>query len=392
MRLTAKHTLYGCYFGYITQAAVNNLPALLFVTFNRQFGISLDQISLLIVLNFSVQLAVDFIAPLIIRRIGYRTALLTAFGFTCLGMCLLGLLPSVTVAPYLGILTAILLNAIGGGLLEVLISPVVEALPGERKASRMSMLHSFYCWGHMAVVLLSTLYFSTVGIDHWKWLPVLWALCPLLNILIFTAVPIYTVQGDGQDETPAPVVKTRLFWLLFALMICAGASEQAISQWSSLFAETGLQVSKTLGDLLGPCAFAACMGASRLLYGFFGERLRLGLALTGSALLCVAGYLMTALSPVALLSLVGCGICGFSVGLMWPGIFSVAGALCRGGGTTMYALLALAGDLGCAAGPAAVGLVSSGAQSMNTGILLSAVFPIFMVLCLLALRARGRRI
>lgn len=379
-KFTAKHTLYGCYLGYITQAIVNNLPPLLFVTFNRQFGISLEKIGLLITVNFCIQILVDLISPGIIKKVGFRKSLIFCFIITILGLTGFSYLPFIFPNAYPGLLLCMFLNAVGGGILEVIVSPLVESVPGDEKESAMSLLHSFYCWGHVAVILLSTLYFTTIGVSHWRFLPGIWAVIPLISIFLFLKVPIYAVAGDEEGRPAGSVFKKKIFWILFVLMICAGASEQAIGQWSSLFAETGLKVSKTVGDLLGPCSFAVCMGISRTLYGIWGSRIAIGKALIISCLLCITGYLITVFVPIPLLSLMGCGICGFAVGLMWPGVFSLAGKLCYGGGTFMYAILALGGDAGCSAGPTLVGIVSGMTGEMKLGILAAIGFPVLMFL------------
>lgn len=380
MKLSAKHTVLGCYFGYITQAIVNNLPPLLFLTFHREFGISLDRISLLITVNFCIQILVDFISPGIIKKTGYRKAALCSFLVTVLGLTGFYYLPFL-LPPYTGILISMALNAVGGGILEVILSPMVESCPGENKEARMSFLHSFYCWGHMGVVILSTFFFTLAGIENWRILPPLWALFPLATFLLFTKVPIYAVAGDDEEtKLPQSIFRIKVFWILFFLMICAGASEQAVSQWSSLFAEDGLKVSKTLGDLLGPCAFAFFMGLSRLLYGLKGGKLDLISSLKSVSLLCVAGYLITSLSPIPLLALAGCAVCGFSVGLMWPGVFSLGASYIKGGGTFMYAMFALAGDVGCSAGPGVVGILSDLTGKMTLGIFTAILFPIALFL------------
>lgn len=392
MKLTAKHTIYSCYLGYITQAIVNNLPPLLFLTFHNQFGISLEKISLLITVNFCIQILIDFLAPGIIKKVGYRAVGITSFIVTTLGLTGFAWLPFLLPNAYAGILICMAFNAVGGGILEVIVSPIVESCPSENKESAMSLLHSFYCWGHMGVVILSTLFFVAVGIDSWRYLPALWALVPLFTCLMFIKIPIYSIEGDDEEtKIPGGIFKSGIFWVLFLLMICAGASEQAVSQWSSLFAEDGLGVSKTVGDLLGPCAFAFFMGLSRLLYGIKGDKLNIRHGLLGTSALCIVGYLITSLSPIPLLSLAGCALCGFSVGLMWPGVFSLGAALCRGGGTMMYAMFALAGDVGCSAGPSVVGFVTDAAGSMKTGILAALIFPVILFLIMLGLQKNSAK-
>ncbi len=389
MKFTAKHTIYSCYLAYITQAIINNLPPLLFLTFHRQFGISLEKISLLITINFCIQILVDFLAPAFLKRFGFRAVGMSSFILAAAGLSGFAWLPFLLPDAYMGILLCMTLNAIGGGILEVIVSPMMEAIPGDNKEAAMSLLHSFYCWGHMGVVILSTVYFTVAGIASWRYLPILWALLPLATCFLFYVVPIYTVPGDDKEtRMSGSIFHMGIFWALFLLMICAGASEQAVSQWSSLFAEDGLGVSKTIGDLLGPCAFAFFMGLSRLLSSLKGEKLDIQKGLLSTSALCIFGYLVTSLSPWPLISLAGCALCGFSVGLMWPGVYSLGSILCRGGGTFMFAMLALAGDIGCSAGPALVGFVTEAAGSMKTAILTAIVFPVTMFLIMLILRGR----
>ena len=391
MKWNDRHTLCASYLGYITQAIINNLPPLLFLTFQRTLGISLERISLLITINFSIQIAVDFLAARYVDRLGYRPCIVAAHVFSTLGLLGLGTLPLLLPSAYAGILIAMALNAIGGGLIEVLISPIVESLPGDEKASAMSLLHSFYCWGHVGVVLLSTLYFATAGMQAWRFLPMLWALLPLINAFFFQKVPIYTPVSQQESVPVRRLLGSRVFWLLFVLMVCSGASEQGMSQWSSYFAESGLGVSKAMGDLLGPCAFAAMMGLTRLVYGMYGAKIHLHGALYASAGLCVVSYLLSVFAPWPVLSLAGCALCGLSVGLMWPGTFSTAAQAYPQGGTAMFALLALAGDLGCAGGPTLVGFVSGAAGgALKSGLLWAIVFPMGLIVALSLLHAARR--
>lgn len=398
MKLTYKHTKYAAYIGYITQAIVNNLPALLFVTFNKDYGVSLEKIGLLVSMNFGVQILVDLMAVKYIDRIGYRVGVLAAHIFAALGLCCFGILPEIMADKYAAIVIAMALNAIGGGLTEVLISPIVESLPGDEKASAMSILHSFYCWGHMAVVILSTAFFTFVGIENWRVLPFIWAVVPLFNIFFFSKVPLRVLVEESKRVPVSRLCKSGIFWILMLLMVAAGASEQAMSQWSSLFAEAGLSVSKTLGDLLGPCMFAALMGAARLVYGVLGSRLNIRRGLMYTSLLCIASYLIAVLAPWPIVSLIGCGLCGFSVGLMWPGVFSLSSQTYPAGGTAMFALLALAGDLGCGGGPGLVGLVSGGLEgslgvmnALKSGIGVAIVFPTLMVTGLILLKRAAKQ-
>lgn len=381
MQLQYKHTRNACYLGYITQAIVNNLAPLLFVTFQKQFSISLDKIGLLISVNFAMQMLIDALAAKFVDKIGYRTCIVGAHIFCTVGLAGMGIFPFVFPSAYAGLIAAVLINAVGGGLIEVLVSPIVESLPGDEKASAMSLLHSFYCWGHVSVVLLSTVFFVSVGTEHWTILSVLWALVPLFNTFLFLNVPLNTIHSEEASLPIRKLFSMKLFWVFLLLMICAGASEQAMSQWTSLFAESGLQVSKTMGDLLGPCAFAVLMGVSRAFYGKFGAKLNLKRFIAGSGVLCIASYLLAAFSPIPLLSLVGCALCGLSVGILWPGTFSLSSAYCPQGGTALFALLALGGDVGCAAGPGLVGWVSSLADGeLKWGLTAALVFPILLLL------------
>ncbi|MBQ9198090.1 MAG: MFS transporter [Clostridia bacterium] len=376
---TYSHTIYASYLGYITQAIVNNFAPLLFLTFGREFGLTLSQITLITTLNFAVQLIVDLLSTKFVDRIGYRVSVVAAHLFAAAGLVMLAVLPGVLGA-YPGILAAVVFYAVGGGLIEVLISPIVEACPTEKKEAAMSLLHSFYCWGHLAVILLSTLFFTAFGIGSWRVLAVLWALLPLFNSLFFSRVPIYSITGGHEPMPLGKMLRSRVFWLLMAIMVCAGASEQAMSQWASAFAESALQVSKTVGDLAGPCAFALLMGTARALYGKYSDGIPLKKMMLGCAALCIAAYLLAALSPSPALGLIGCAVCGFSVGIFWPGTFSIAALRMPGAGTAMYALMALAGDVGCSGGPTVVGLVADAAGGrLQAGLLAAILFPVVIL-------------
>lgn len=380
IRQNYNHTLNACYLGYITQAIVNNFAPLLFLTFQKTYVISLEKIAILVSLNFIVQLIVDLLAARYMDKIGYRIAVVTAHLCSAGGLVGLAVFPKLLPSAYMGLIAAVVLFAIGGGLIEVLISPMVEACPTKRKEAAMSLLHSFYCWGHVAVVLLSTLFFVTIGIGQWKLLAILWALVPLGNMVYFTQVPILTLEDNHGGMSIRALVKNKLFWIFALLMVCAGASEQGMSQWASAFAESGLGVSKTVGDLAGPCFFAIMMGTSRSLYAKYSERLNLKICMVGSAVLCIAGYLLASLSMIPVFGLIGCGVCGFSVGIFWPGTFSLASPACPTGGTAMFALLALAGDLGCAIGPGVVGTVSEVmGNNLKKGLLSAVIFPMMLI-------------
>lgn len=388
MKNQYNHTVRACFVGYIVQAIVNNFVPLLFLTFHQQYHIPMSQITMLITFNFGMQLLIDLLSAGFVDKIGYRTAMVLAHLFSAAGLILLTVLPEVLPSPFLGVLVSVTVYAVGGGLLEVLVSPVVEACPSDNKEKAMSMLHSFYCWGHAGVVVLSTAFFATIGIENWKILAILYSLIPLLNAAVFAKVPIAPLLGESeQGMTLGQLVKTPVFWALFTMMVCAGASEQGVSQWASTFAELGLGVSKTVGDLAGPLIFAILMGLSRAFYGKFGERIPLERFMGASCGLCILAYLGVSLLPIPALNLMCCALCGLSVGILWPGTFSKASATLKNGGTAMFALLALGGDVGCAAGPTVVGMVSEAAGgSLKMGILAGVLFP----LCLLLLCGRKK--
>ncbi len=380
-RLNYRHTVFACYIGYITQAIVNNLAPLLFLTFQKTFAVSLTQITFLVTVNFLTQLLVDLLSAKYVDRIGYRPCMVAAHVLSVLGLVGLAFLPELLPTPYAGLLTAVILYAVGGGLLEVLVSPIVEACPSDNKRASMSLLHSFYCWGSVAVIALSTALFAWLGMESWKTVACLWALVPACNAVAFLRVPIAPIVAEGEGMTILELARTRLFWLLALLMVCAGASEQAMSQWASAFAESALHVTKAMGDLAGPCFFAVLMGLARMLYARLSDRVPLERYITACACLCVAGYAMAVLLPLPLLSLLGCGICGFAVGVMWPGTFSIATGRCPRGGTALFALLALAGDTGCSLGPTLVGLLSGAfGDNLKAGLAFGAIFPVVMIL------------
>lgn len=382
MKPNYKKTMVACFIGYIVQAIVNNFVPLLFVTFQNSYHIPLSKITALITVNFMIQLMIDLLSAGFIDKIGYRASIMIAHGFSAAGLILLTILPKLLPDAFVGIMISVIVYAVGGGLLEVLVSPIMEACPTENKEKAMSLLHSFYCWGHMGVVLLSTAFFAIVGIHNWKILAVIWAVIPIYNLILFTKAPIYSLNAEGeQGLSVTDLIKKKIFWILMLMMICAGASEQAVSQWASTFAEQGLGVSKTVGDLAGPMAFAMMMGISRLIYGKYGDKLNLDRFMIFSGALCILSYLCIALVPVPMIGLIGCAVCGFSVGIFWPGTFSKASAAIKGGGTAMFALLALAGDLGCSGGPTLAGIVSSRfANNLHLGILAAIVFPVLLLI------------
>ena len=381
-------TITACFVGYIVQAVVNNFTPLLFLFFQKSYHIPLSQITLLVTFNFGIQLLVDLLSVGFIDKIGYRASMILAHVLSAAGLILLTVLPEILPVPFIGILIAVMIYAIGGGLLEVLVSPVVEACPSDNKEKAMSMLHSFYCWGHAGVVLISTLFFYVAGIENWKILAAIWAVIPIGNAFAFAKIPIAPLIEDGESGLELKdLFRIKVFWILLIMMVCAGASEQAVSQWASAFAEKGLGISKAAGDLAGPMAFAVLMGMSRLFYGKYGDRIHLERFMVYSSFLCVLSYLGISLFPIPLFNLIACAVCGLSVGIMWPGIFSKASAVLPKGGTALFALLALGGDIGCSGGPTLVGMVSGAmGDNLKMGILTGIIFPVLLLMGIILCR------
>ena len=381
MKNQYNKTITACFVGYIVQAIVNNFVPLLFLTFQRTYGIPLSRITILVTVNFGVQLVVDLVSVSFVDRIGYRASMVMAHVFSAAGLIALTVLPEILPGSFAGILCSVVIYAVGGGLLEVLVSPVVEACPSDNKEKTMSMLHSFYCWGHVGVVAVSTAFFALFGISSWRILALIWALVPLCNMVVFTKVPIAGLMEEGEKGLGIKeLFAMKVFWVLLIMMVCAGASEQAVSQWASTFAEKGLGISKAAGDLAGPMAFSVLMGIARGFYGKYGEKINLDRFMVYSSILCIVSYLWISLIPSPQISLIGCAVCGLSVGIMWPGTFSKAAAALPRGGTAMFALLALGGDVGCSGGPTLVGMVSSAlGENLKLGILAGVSFPVLLL-------------
>lgn len=405
IKFNYTHTLYSSYLCYVNQALVNIFPTLIFIYFQREFGISVEKIAFLISFNFIIQMLIDFLSAKFVDRIGYRIPIVFANICAGIGFILLGILPFY-INPFVAILISYFLNAIGGGMIEVLVSPIVEALPEKQKVKAMNILHSFYCWGLMLVVLFSTAYFRIFGIENWRYLSIFWAILPIICSILFTKVPINTLKFNDENNNSVSLRKllsVRIVLAFIILMICSGASEHAVVQWVSFFAEVGLNVNKTVGDLFGTCMFAFCMGIVRLIYGMKSKNIDINKALTVSSIFCMFGYLIIAFSPIAFLSLIGCAIVGLSVGIMWPSVFSLASKTYPKGRTAMFAVLALAGDVGCSIGPGIVGIISNNKTIINkfsyiisnndiiqiglkAGIFFAIIFPILIFIILFMLR------
>lgn len=379
-KLTYKHTILSCYVGTVSQAIVSNFAPLLFLTFQEQFGFTLEQIGLLVSLNFVTQLTVDALAARYADKVGYRRMIMAAQFLISAGLILLSILPYVFSNAYAGIALATIIYAIGGGLNEVLISPIAEACPSDGKNAALSLLHSFYCWGSMAVVLISTAIFGVFGVDSWRVVAWLWAVIPAINTFAFSKVPIAPLVAEGKSMTMRELFGTRIFWLFMLLMLCAGATELSMAQWASAFAESGLKVSKAVGDLAGPCFFALMMGVGRVIQYKISAQMPMHRYLLICAPLCIFSYLIAALAPHPLVALLGFGLGGFAVSAMWPGTLTLAQEACPRGGTAMFGLLALCGDVGCSAGPALVGFVSGAlGDNLHMGLLSAVVFPVILL-------------
>ena len=387
-----KKTLIACYLGFITQAIAANFAPLLFLKFHKDYGIPLGKIALISTMFFLTQLIVDVLCAKYVDRIGYRKSVVASEVCFAAGLVGLAFLPEMFSDPFVGIIISVIVYAIGSGLLEVLGSPIVEACPFEHKEAVMSLLHSFYCWGSVGVVVLSTLFFAVFGIDNWKWLACIWALLPLYNIYNFATCPIEHLTEEGQGMKIGSLLRVPLFWVSIILMVCAGASELSMAQWASAYAESALGLSKTIGDLAGPCMFAITMGISRVIYGKYGDRMDLMKFMLGSGSLCLICYLMASISANPVIGLIGCILCGFSVGIMWPGTISISSKQLPAGGTAMFALLAMAGDLGGAFGPSLVGNITQRANdNLQKGMLVGCVFPLVLIIALLVMRGFQNR-
>ena len=387
-----RKTLIACYLAFITQAIAANFAPLLFLTFHKSLGIPLGKVALVSTAFYFTQLIVDVICARFVDRIGYRVCAVASEIASAAGLVCLAVLPSVLPDPFVGIIISVIIYAVGSGLIEVLASPIVEACPFDHKEAVMSLLHSFYCWGSVGVILLSTVFFAAFGVENWRWLACIWALIPLYNVYNFASCPIEKLVENGEGMTIRTLFKTPMFFLGIVLMVCAGAAEMSMAQWASAFVESALGISKTVGDLAGPCLFAVTMGISRVIYGKSGNKIELTRYMLGSGALCLVCYILAALSLNPVVCLIGCTLCGFSVGIMWPGTISILSKRLPAGGTAMFALLAMAGDLGGAFGPWLVGFASQiNNDDLKTGMLAACVFPIVLIVSIIGIKTRTKK-
>ena len=390
-----KATLAASFLGYITQAIMLNFPPLLYIFFQEDFGLTLSQVSLLITANIVVELIVDIIVSKFAVRIGYRPLVITATVFAMLGLTAMFLLPALIPNKFVALILSMGLCGAGGGIMEVLISPIVEACPTKNKNGMMSLLHSFYCWGQAGVVLVSTIFFQIFGLDNWMYIAIFWTVVPLICLILFSRAPIYMLEEEGEKSSSLlTLFKNKVFWVLIIMMVCAGASELAMAQWASAFAETviGRSDLKWLTDLLGPCLFAICMGCARVFYAKMSEKIDLTKGIFISSLICIGAYLITIFSPFPVMSLVGCALCGIGAGIMWPGSFSIASAKMPSGGVLMFGLLALAGDFGCLVGPSVAGQLSAAfGDNLKVGFAFSIIFPLTLAVISAIMFIRKRK-
>lgn len=386
LRKSFKATITASCIGYFTQAVLINFTPLLFITFQKEFGLSLAQLSVLIATNFATELIIDFLGTKYVSKIGYRRSVIIAQALSVIGLCMIPILPKLMASKFLALEIAMIFCGLGGGLIEVLISPIVEACPTKRKSAIMSMLHSFYCWGQMGVVLISTIYFRTVGIDNWEYLSLIWAIIPAIDLVLFCFVPINTLVDESEESTFGELIKQKLFFVFLVMMLCAGATELSMSQWASAFAEAGLKVEKWIGDLLGPCLFAVCMGCARIFYATHSDKIGLKKGILISSGICIISYLIAIFSPIPIISLIGCALCGVGSGMLWPGTYSIATSRMPKGGVPMFGLLALAGDMGCLSGPYLTGMISTAfGGNLKMGFLFSLIFPVTLMVMVIIL-------
>lgn len=387
-----QKTLTAGYLGFITQAITANFAPLLFLTFHKTFGISLGKIALISTVFFFTQLLVDVLCAKFADKISYRAGAIWSEITAGLGLISLAVLPSILPDPFVGIMISVVIYAVGSGLIEVLVSPIIEACPFEHKEKVMSLLHSFYCWGCVGVILISTIFFAVFGVGEWRLLAIVWALIPLYNIYNFATCPLEPLVKEGEGMSIGELFKTPMFLLGIVLMVCAGASELSMAQWASAFVESALGLSKTMGDLAGPCLFATAMGISRVIFGKYGDRMDLTKYMLSSGELCLVCYLLAAVSRSPIMGLLGCVACGFAVGIMWPGTISIMSKRLPLGGTAMFALLAMAGDLGGSSGPAIVGFVSQNhGDDLRAGMFVGCLFPIVLIISVLFIRAKQKK-
>lgn len=385
---------------FIIQALIINFPPILFLHFSTTYGIPLSKITFLVIINFACQFCLDMLSAIFAKHLSYKVMIVASNILAALGLASYAFLPEILPNAYLGLVIATLISAMGSGLIEVIANPIMQSCPKPKKNFSMGFLHSFYCWGALGVVLISTLLLLWTGMGSWKLLALLWALIPAVNTVIFLVSPMNQPSAELEETSSlSKLVKTKMFWLFIFIMILGGACEQAMAQWASAFAETVLteinivpESAKLFGDLLGPCFFALTMALSRMIYPKVCEKYDLRRVMILSSILCAICYAVAAITQNPFVSLIGCGVCGFSVGIMWPGTLDLAGKTCTFVGTALFAMLSLAGDLGCLTGPALIGFTADIlGGNLKAGMTAAILLPSLLTVILLLFKAKPQK-
>ncbi len=379
MEKSYKSTKSACYIGYIVQAIVNNFLPILFIVFQKKYGLGYEKLGRIILVNFLIQILSDTITPIIVRAIGYRGCAILCHGLCATGLVMLSVLPTVIGDTYVAILLSVIIYAFGSGIIEVIISPMIELIPTKNKAANMAFLHSFYCWGQAFTVVCTTLLVSVFGFLNWNFIPLIWATVPFINMFFFIKVPVIEPKKETEKIKNNKFFISREFICFVVFMLCAGTSEVTMAQWASMFVQQGLGINKVTGDILGPCLFAIAMGIGRVFFGVLSGKFSYRKALVLNNILCFLCYIVVAFCKSPIPCLIACALCGFSVSLSWPGTYSLASARFPNGGTVMFSAFALFGDLGCSLGPWLLGLIAD-MYDLQTGFFVCSVFPLVMVI------------
>ena len=372
-------TKIASYVGFVVQAVINNFLPILFIVFQNVYGLSYEKLARIIVFNFATQIIVDMCVPKIISALGYRKCAVMCQGLAALGLMMLGILPNIMENTYFAIIMSVMVYAFGSGLMEVALSPLVEGLPSKNKRGSMAILHSFYCWGQAFTVIVTTALVLGFGFKNWTYVPLVWASIPFFNMFAFLKVPIIEPDKTEKRDGLLNLLRNDKFRLYMIMMLCAGAAEVAMAQWASLFAQNALGVSKVVGDLAGPCAFAVFMGTGRIWYALAAKKVSFKKTIIVMSIGACICYMMVAICNVAAVSLVFCAICGFTVSIAWPGIYSAGAVAFPKASAVMYSVFAMCGDTGCALGPWLIGIIADN-LGLNIGFAAASIFPIGMIL------------
>lgn len=401
--LTAKSyqlTTISCFVGIFCQAVSSNITAILFIPLMTLYGLSYVHLGLLVGINFTTQVLVDIIASRLVDRYGFRVFVLPSDILAVIGLVLFGLTPVLFDNILTGLVFSTIIFSASCGLQEVMLSPIVNAIPHNDKGPAMALMHSFYAWGQVATIIITTLFLFFFGIENWQVIVFLWALVPLVNFFMFLAAPFPGVIHENQRMTMRDLI-LKPFYLVALLAIMGGAAtELVMNQWSSTFSEKVLELPKVTGDILGMCGFAVFLGLGRVLYGRYGSKINMNNVLVGSAAAAVVCYIAVAISPLPAISLAACAVCGLAASLLWPGTLVITAEKYPLAGAWIFAILAAAGDIGAASGPFAAGVITDLTRQMPSilqfaaslqllpdqfairiAILLSAIFPLFTLAC-----------